>query len=240
MATSKSKAKKNIDSVLSKTTELIFTKIDENIEHWYNESERILNYLFVVSKQNTIEKQEDELNKFRKKEKVNIDFIEFIIKFCDSEEFSNKNKFERLRHNYYKIKNDLLEIKNDILSKRIDNYSSELNTNNQKLNGLENKFEGIGATVISIIASVSFISAGITGIDSISPIFIPLFIFGIVWLGITFIVFINCLFRKDNFNNIIAIIFYGIITFVTLAILIFTMIYVYNDPNILNVNVING
>ena len=97
-----------------------------------------------------IEKQEDELNKFRKKEKVNIDFIEFIIKFCDSEEFSNKNKFERLRHNYYKIKNDLLEIKNDILSKRIDNYSSELNTNNQKLNGLENKFEGIGATVISI------------------------------------------------------------------------------------------
>ena len=162
MATSRSKTKKNIDSVLSKTTELIFTKIDENIEHWYNESEKILNYLFMISKQDTIEKKESELNEFIKKEEVNIGFIESIIKFCDSEEFSNKTKFERLRHNYYKIKNDLLEIKNDILSKRIDDYSDSLKSNDEKLNGLENNksftFLSPSPIFISEISVPGFIS----------------------------------------------------------------------------------
>ncbi len=75
------------------------------------------------------------------------------------------------------------------------------------LNEQKAEYKNLGYTVLNMIITFTIISTAITAIDKINTIYIPLFCFIIVWMGVSITAFNYSIFSKDkssSFNNSIA------------------------------------
>lgn len=128
-----------------------------------------------------------------------------------------------------------MDCKSLIASRKMEAIDDKLEKIQLKSNTIEEKFEGIGSTILSTVVSLTVVVTAITAIEKISAIYIPLYLFSMVWLCMTLIVFINNLFNKNDFNSKQARILYIIIFVLVFIILIGTLVYIkVNDKDILN------
>ena len=164
-----------------------------------------------------------------------IEQIEAIISSSEESGIHSQSNYRKLQHNYYELKNEILICKTNNFSKTIKDVENKLAVLDYKSRGIEEKFEGIGSTILSTVVSLTVVVTAITAIEKISAIYIPLYLFSMVWLCMTLIVFINNLFNKNDFNSRQARILYIIISILVFIILICTLFYIkVNNKNILD------
>lgn len=224
---SKKRNNLNITNDLSEIVKSASTTVNksEEFKTWIDKLEKIANSIHFALNMDTYEKKEKELKKIEKENKLNLLLIGYLITSVDFDLVGNDNNFNILRHKYYDVQNQILELKNSIIKEKVD---ENFEKSNKKLSELESKFEGLGATVITIILSITVISSSIVAIEKIPSKLIPLFLVGVVWLGMTFLTFTNFLFRKKDTEIWTALIFYiafSILFIVTLAITLRIIIY---------------
>lgn len=215
----------NRDNIIN-STDIIKLKID----YYIKKSNEILNKLSIISIDNDIINKKKNYYKFEKEYKKNVEMIEYLIN-PDSKDYKElkdtkiEGLLDILKHNYYQIQNIRLSIKSDIVLKDLEKHEEKLTKSEDKLDRLETRFEGIGGTVISIVLSISIVSAAVSAIGDMPTKYVPLFIVSMVWMGMTFILFVNGLFGKENKNNNKVIALYCLITFVWITILAVTSKY---------------
>ena len=164
-----------------------------------------------------------------------IEQIEAIISSSEESGIHDKSSYRKLQHCYYKLKNEILICKTNSFSRTMKDVENKLASLDYKSRGIEEKFEGIGSTILSTVVSLTVVVTAITAIEKISAIYIPLYLFSMVWLCMTLIVFINNLFNKNDFNSKQARILYIIISILVFIILICTLFYIkVNNKNILD------
>ena len=206
----------------------LLSKLDDitqntDFKNWTSKTNEILKQIYFMKHLTTIEQKQQQLEKLENEIENNMTFIEYIITSTDIEVVNNSSNYNLLRHDFYSIKNQILDIKNDITSEKIDRYYIDFEKADNKLSELEGKFEGLGATVITIILSITIISSSIVAIERIQSTLIPLFIVGMVWLGMTFLTFTNFLFRKKDTEIWIALIFYIVFSLIFILTLFITL-----------------
>ena len=121
-----------------------------------------------------------------------------------------------------------------IYMQRINELSLKKLENN--VNNIENKLgktikeiDNIWGNVISVILSFSMVAAFIEGISKVDKEFIPLFSIGVVWVGMTLLVFFSNLFENKKMENNTAKFMYTLVCILTLIIGILTSIYVFTS-----------
>ncbi len=222
MKTSKNNTSKNLDKILESSSDTNYKKpIYDNLASWLEQTKKILKQLHFINYQNDYIKKQQLLKKLQIDIENDMKFIEYLI--TDNAVIDNTSQFNLLRHNYYSIQNQILKIQNDIISEKTDNSIKSVEKTDDKISELENKFEGLGGTVITIILSITVISSSIVAIEKISAELIPLFIIGMVWLGVTFLTYTNFLFRKKESKILIPLLFYLAFTALFLVILFITI-----------------
>lgn len=185
------------------------------------------------SKKNEIKKYT--IEDFEREYNDDIEQIEAIISSSEESGIHDQSNYRKLQHNYYELKNKILICKTNNFSKTIKEVENKLASLDYKSKGIEEKFEGIGSTILSTVVSLTVVVTAITAIEKISAIYIPLYLFSMVWLCMTLIVFINNLFNKNDFNSRQAKILYIIVSILVFIILICTLVYIkVNDKDILN------
>ena len=143
--------------------------------------------------------------------------IEYVItNGLNIDIFKDVREFKLLTHNFYSIRNKMLDLKTNAINDKIKNHETVLNDDIDKIKVLENKFEGIGSTAITMITSIGVITSSIAAIEKISSQYIPLFIISMIWMGMTFIVFINKVFSNKDDNSSEALFMYYMITVIWL------------------------
>ena len=215
----------SITDDLSKIVKSINASVNrpEEFKTWIDMLEKISKEIHFALNLNTYEKKEKELKKIEKENKDNLLLVGYLITSVDFDLVGNDNNFNILRHKYYDVQNQLLELKNTIVGEKIDKNTENFEKSNEKLSELEGKFEGLGATVITIILSITVISSSIVAIEKMPSKLIPLFIISMVWLGMTFLIFTNFLFRKKGTKILLPIIFYILFTILFVVVLSFSL-----------------
>ena len=135
--------------------------------------------------------------------------MEYIISSSEDTGTNKLTGYNTLQNNYYKIKNYILNVKSEMLNKQIENMSLQLENINKVTSNISSSFE----------------VTAITAIEKIESRFIPLYLVSMVWLGMTFIIFINNLFNKNDFNSKQATFLYGAICVLEFILLFATCVY---------------
>lgn len=218
--TSDKKIRQNtIDALIKKQKSNDINIIDKYIKTYIDKADQRLMELTRISLIENNDIKEEEFNKIEKEIKQDTERVEYLI----SPDISVYNEYESiniLRHKYYLIQDNRSAIKSDIVFHKTQCHEDIMRISEEKLGILETKFEGIGGTILSIVVSVSIINAAIVGIDKIDSKYIPLFIISIVWFGMTYLLFTNCMFKRDKKNNRNAMALYSVISIITIILLL--------------------
>lgn len=200
-----------------KTTENLYDSIANFVELYLKEIKSFNNELSSILKIKDIEEKEKRLLEKEKTLSKRIDMYEYLAN-PDTEIMARIRMIESFRHNYYNLKNNILSIKSEIMINKLDTYEEKIS----RIGFLEAKFENLGATVISIILSISIISAAITAIEKLKFKNVLVFVVSIVWFGMTYLLFVHYLFNKNRENNKGAVVLYTVITIVWILILFYS------------------
>lgn len=188
--------------------------IVKSIAEKYTDEIKILSKeLSTISKIKDNSEKEIKFEEFEKNKLKNLENIEYIINL-DTELVKDVKIINALRHYYYELNNNILSIKNEIMVNKLNDYEEKI----ERIDSLESKFENLGATVISIILSISLISAAITAIEKLDISQVIVFLVCLVWFGMTFLLFIHDLFSAKKKQGKTAIIMYFIITITMIAV----------------------
>lgn len=193
--------------------------IDKYIKMYIDKADDRLKELTKISLMENNDIKEQRFNKIEREIKQDSDRMEYLIS-PDMSVYKEYESINILRHKYYLIQDNRTAIKNDIVFYKTQCHEKIMGISEKKLNILEAKFEGIGGTVLSIIISVSITNTAIVGIDKIGAEYIPIFIVSIVWFGMTYLLFTNCMFKKNNDNNKNAMTLYSVITIIAVVLLL--------------------
>lgn len=193
--------------------------IDKYIKMYIDKADDRLKELTKISLMENNDIKEQRFNKIEREIKQDSDRMEYLIS-PDMSVYKEYESINILRHKYYLIQDNRTAIKNDIVFYKTQCHEKIMGISEKKLNILEAKFEGIGGTVLSIIISVSITNTAIVGIDKIKAEYIPIFIVSIVWFGMTYLLFTNCMFKKNNDNNKNAMTLYSVITIIAVVLLL--------------------
>ena len=200
-----------------KTTENLYDSIANFVELYLKEIKSFNNELSSILKIKNIEEKEKRLLEKEKTLSKRIDMYEYLAN-PDTEIMARIRMIESFRHNYYNLKNNILSIKSEIMINKLDTYEEKIS----RIGFLEAKFENLGATVISIILSISIISAAITAIEKLKFKNVLVFVVSIVWFGMTYLLFVHYLFNKNREKNKGAVVLYTVITIVWILILFYS------------------
>ncbi len=195
--------------------------IKDRIQTYIDYTKNYLRQLSVISAIEDNDIKEKRFEKFEKSVADDLELIEYLSN-PDTDLYKDIKIIESLRHNYYKIQNACVKIKNDIVLKKLEIYENKTIDSERKLSKLETRIEGMGGTVISIILSISVITSIIVAIEKIELKFVPFLVFSIVWFGMTYLLFVHCLFKKDDKTNRTALILYMLITFIWIVSMFFS------------------
>lgn len=213
--------------------------LEKNINYYWIISEELLKSISMLK--NKIEKSKEEdygqsyITGFEEKNQSNLDDIEYLISSSEDSQITKFSHYSTMQHNYYKIRTAILDCKSIIFSRKMSVIDNKLKVIEEKSKTIEEKFEGIGSTILSTVVSLTVVITAITAINSIPPVYIPLYLISMVWLAMTLIVFINNLFNKKDFNSKQATFLYGIISLLVVIILFGTIFYIQrNDIDIFN------
>lgn len=207
----------NIDSLIKQQKSN--NVIDKYIKMYIDKADDRLKELTKISLMENNDIKEQRFNKIEREIKQDSDRMEYLIS-PDMSVYKEYESINILRHKYYLIQDNRTAIKNDIVFYKTQCHEKIMGISEKKLNILEAKFEGIGGTVLSIIISVSITNTAIVGIDKIGAEYIPIFIVSIVWFGMTYLLFTNCMFKKNNDNNKNAMTLYSVITIIAVVLLL--------------------
>lgn len=200
-----------------KTIDNLYDSIANFIELYLKEIKSFNNELSNILKIKNIEEKEKRLLEKEKTISKKIDMYEYLAN-PDTEIIARIRMIESFRHNYYNLKNNILSIKSEIMINKLDTYEEKIS----RISFLETKFENLGATVISIILSISIITAAITAIEKLDIKNVLVFILSIAWFGMTYLLFVHYLFNKNRENNKGAVVLYAVITIVWILILFYS------------------
>lgn len=207
--TGKNQKQKAIDNLYNSIANLVELYLKE-IKSFNNELSNILK----------IKNPEEKEKRLLEKEKIiskRIDMYEYLAN-PDTEIIARVRMVESFRHNYYNLKNNILSIKSEIMINKLDTYEEKIS----RISFLETKFENLGATVISIILSISIITAAITAIEKLDIKNVLVFVLSVVWFGMTYLLFIHYLFNKNTKKNKGAILLYAVVTLVWILVLFYS------------------
>ena len=205
--------KSTIERLSKKSDSSIEDVIEQYIYDNIIKAEDILGELQEIS---SIEDVNDKEVKFLNIKSQNVDILdkfEYLVS-PDKDMYRTNKNIETLRHKYYKIQNLYSVISNELTLAKIENNMVKMEKSDIKLNELETRFEGIGGTVLSIIVSVSIVNTAVVAIDKLESQNVPIFILSIVWFGMTYLLFVNCMFNRKSDNNKNAIALYALVTFI--------------------------
>lgn len=200
-----------------KTTENLYDSIANFVELYLKEIKSFNNELSSILKIKNIEEKEKRLLEKEKTLSKRIDMYEYLAN-PDTEIIARIKMIESFRHNYYNLKNNILSIKSEIMINKLDTYEEKIS----RISFLETKFENFGATVISIILSISIISAAITAIEKLKFENVLVFVVSIVWFGMTYLLFVHYLFNKNREKNKGAVVLYAVITIIWILVLFYS------------------
>lgn len=200
-----------------KTIERLYDSISNLVEFYLKEIKTFNNDLNNILKIKNIEDKEKRLLEKERDLSKKIDMHEYLAN-PDTEIIGRIRMVESFRHNYYNLKNNILSIKSEIMINKLDTYEEKISG----LSFLETKFENLGATVISIILSISIITAAITAIEKLDVKNVLVFILSIAWFGMTYLLFIHYLFNKNTKKNKSAVVLYAVITIVWILVLFYS------------------
>ena len=200
-----------------KTTENLYDSIANFVELYLKEIKSFNNELSSILKIKNIEEKEKRLLEKEKTLSKRIDMYEYLAN-PDTEIIARIKMIESFRHNYYNLKNNILSIKSEIMINKLDTYEEKIS----RISFLETKFENCGATVISIILSISIISAAITAIEKLKFENVLVFVVSIVWFGMTYLLFVHYLFNKNKEKNKGAVVLYAVITIIWILVLFYS------------------
>ena len=190
--TGKNQKQKAIDNLYNSIANLVELYLKE-IKSFNNELSNILKIKNPEEKEKRLLEKEKTISK-------RIDMYEYLAN-PDTEIIARVRMVESFRHNYYNLKNNILSIKSEIMINKLDTYEEKIS----RISFLETKFENLGATVISIILSISIITAAITAIEKLDIKNVLVFVLSVVWFGMTYLLFIHYLFNKNTKKNKCAI-----------------------------------
>lgn len=195
----------------------LYNSMGNIVQQYLLEIKMFNNELNDISKLKDVNAKEEKLLDKEKILSDKFDIYEYLSN-PDSEVVKKVGMIESFRHNYYNLKNNILSIKSEIMLNKLDDYDKKIN----RISSLETKFENLGATVISIILSISIISAAITAIEKLKLKNVLVFVVSIVWFGMTYLLFVHYLFNKNREKNKGAIVLYTVITIVWILALFYS------------------
>lgn len=195
----------------------LYNSIGNIVQQYLLEIKMFNNELNDISKLKDVNAKEEKLLDKEKILSDKFDLYEYLSN-PDSEVVKKVGMIESFRHNYYNLKNNILSIKSEIMLHKLDDYDKKIN----RISSLETKFENLGATVISIILSISIISAAITAIEKLKLKNVLVFVVSIVWFGMTYLLFVYYLFNKNREKNKGAVVLYTVITIVWILVLFYS------------------
>lgn len=207
--TGKNQKQKAIDNLYNSIANLVELYLKE-IKSFNNELSNILKIKNPEEKEKRLLEKEKTISK-------RIDMYEYLAN-PDTEIIARVRMVESFRHNYYNLKNNILSIKSEIMINKLDTYEEKIS----RISFLETKFENLGATVISIILSISIITAAITAIEKLDIKNVLVFVLSVVWFGMTYLLFIHYLFNKNTKKNKGAILLYAVVTLVWILVLFYS------------------
>lgn len=207
--TGKNQKQKAIDNLYNSIANLVELYLKE-IKSFNNELSNILKIKNPEEKEKRLLEKEKTISK-------RIDMYEYLAN-PDTEIIARVRMVESFRHNYYNLKNNILSIKSEIMINKLDTYEEKIS----RISFLETKFENLGATVISIILSISIITAAITAIEKLDIKNVLVFVLSVVWFGMTYLLFIHYLFNKNIKKNKCAILLYAVVTLVWILVLFYS------------------
>lgn len=192
--------------------------IVKSIAEKYTDEIKILSKeLSTISKIKDNSEKEIKFEEFEKNKLKNLENIEYIIN-PDTELVKDVKIINALRHYYYELNNNILSIKNEIMVNKLNDYEGKV----ERINLLESKFENLGATVISIILSISIITTAITAIEKLEIKNILVFVLSFAWFGMIYFLFVHYLFNKSREKNKGAVVLYAVITIVWILALFYS------------------
>lgn len=200
-----------------KAIDNLYNSIANLVELYLKEIKSFNNELSNILKIKNPEEKEKRLLEKEKTISKRIDMYEYLAN-PDTEIIARVRMVESFRHNYYNLKNNILSIKSEIMINKLDTYEEKIS----RISFLETKFENLGATVISIILSISIITAAITAIEKLDIKNVLVFVLSVVWFGMTYLLFIHYLFNKNTKKNKGAILLYAVVTLVWILVLFYS------------------
>lgn len=151
------------------------------------------------------------------------------------------SKYRKLEYKLFKYNIDSMKNSNISLRKDMENQTSILTGEIEKSEQLKSeqeklseevfeKIEGIGSTTLNMILTISIVTAAIAIVTDIKDTkYIPMFILSIVWILFTSIIFNASMFKSRNiqrqkldYNEILCIITYSLLSLGTLACILVT------------------
>lgn len=206
-----------INIILKNTEKKLYDSIANFVELYLKEIKKINNKLNDISKIEDIDEKEMKLLEEENKISKKIEIYEYLAN-PDTEIIKKVEMIESFRYNFYNLKNKILSVKSEIMINKLDNCEKKIG----RIDFLESKFESLGSTVISIILSISIITATVTAIEKLELKHVLVFVVSIVWFGMTYLLFIHHLFSKNKEKNINSIILYFAITIIWILILFYS------------------
>lgn len=200
-----------------KPIENLYNSIANLIELYLKEIKTINNKLNDISKIENIDEKEIKLLEEENKISKKIGIYEYLAN-PDTEMIKKVEMIESFRYNFYNLKNKILSIKNEIMINKLDNCEKKIG----RIDFLESKFESLGSTVISIILSISIITATVTAIEELELKHVLVFVVSIVWFGMTYLLFVHYLFNKNREKNKGAVVLYAVITIIWILVLFYS------------------
>lgn len=138
-------------------------------------------------------------------------------------------KWTRLIHIYYGHEVRKLTDINSELSESLNRYQQEIQTTEKEFSdrqkGVLDKLDNIVITVLNVIITFSFVSAAVSGISHVDPVYLPLFLTACLWLPMTFILFITSIYKQKDGNSKQSLFLYIIVTVLTFLIILATIFY---------------
>lgn len=207
------------DETTTKNSEAIYDELKERANYCFNASNEIMTKISFVSGQEDAVEKEKEFKRLKKDRDVDkdIETIENFLFLSDFDVEMNIPVVPQIRHNYYYIKNSLMEIELSINSHKVSKATD-------KIEDMGGKLENIVGLIISVILSITIVTTSLSVLAKLDVEYIPLYIVSMVWLGMTLFAFCANLFNNKKFNKS-ATVLYVCVSFLELAILAITILY---------------